>query len=161
MSTSAGPSAGSIEARLARAGLPPLPRLAWIEVDQHALAHNLRQIGALVGRNVVLAPVVKADGYGHGIEVAARAFLAGGAHRLCVATLDEAVALRTAGVTDVPIIVLFALAPDLVTTAVEADLELVAADEASVADTLAVWRSSGRGQAGTLRLHLEVETGLA
>ena len=43
--------------------------------------------------------VVKADGYGHGLVPAARAALAGGADSLGVAVLDEALALRAAGIT--------------------------------------------------------------
>ena len=42
--------------------------------------------------------VVKADGYGHGLLPSARAALAGGASWLGVAQLDEAVALRAAGI---------------------------------------------------------------
>ena len=46
-----------------------------------------------------LMAVVKADGYGHGLVPAARAVLAGGADYLGVAVLDEALALRAAGIT--------------------------------------------------------------
>ncbi|MFI5292351.1 MAG: alanine racemase, partial [Candidatus Limnocylindrales bacterium] len=87
-----------IEAGLAAARLPPLPRLAWLEIDQDALAGNVSVVRRLAGPQVRIAAVVKADGYGHGLEVAARAFLAGGATLLCVATLDEAIALRAAGI---------------------------------------------------------------
>ena len=43
--------------------------------------------------------VVKADGYGHGLVESARASLAGGAAWLGTATIDEALALRAAGIT--------------------------------------------------------------
>ena len=46
-----------------------------------------------------LMAVVKADGYGHGLVPAARAALAGGADALGVAVLEEALALRAAGIT--------------------------------------------------------------
>lgn len=147
-----------IEEALARAGLPPLPRPAWLEIDQDALAANLGTVRALVGPSVPVAAVVKSDGYGHGLEVAARTFLAAGAARLCVATLDEALALRGAGVT-VPIIVLFSIPPTEVAVAAEARLELVAADAGFVSETLARWRAVG-GPA-PVRWHLEVETGLS
>ncbi|HMJ80479.1 MAG TPA: alanine racemase, partial [Candidatus Dormibacteraeota bacterium] len=80
-----------IEVRLAAAGLPPLPRLAWLEIDTDALASNLRAVRTLAPAGARLAAVVKSDGYGHGLEVAARTFVAAGADLLCVATLDEAV----------------------------------------------------------------------
>jgi len=41
--------------------------------------------------------VVKADGYGHGAETVARAALIGGANSLGVATLEEGIQLRNAG----------------------------------------------------------------
>ena len=40
---------GRIEDRLAAAGLPPLPRTAWIEIDLEALAGNLAVARALAG----------------------------------------------------------------------------------------------------------------
>ena len=43
------PRRGSIEERLAAAGLPPLPRTAWAEIDLDALAGNLAVLRALAG----------------------------------------------------------------------------------------------------------------
>ncbi|HEY7970417.1 MAG TPA: alanine racemase, partial [Candidatus Limnocylindrales bacterium] len=51
-------------------------------------------------------PVVKADAYGHGMVPVARALEAAGVKALCVATLDEAVVLRDAGIT-APVLVLY------------------------------------------------------
>ncbi len=79
-----------IEARLAAAGLPPLPRTAWLEIDLDALAANLRLLGRLAGPGVPLRPVVKADAYGHGAVPIARALEAAGADGFCVAAIDEA-----------------------------------------------------------------------
>jgi alanine racemase len=154
-----GPAAEpSIETRLAAAGLPPLPRLAWLEIDTDALAANLQLVRALVAPSTRLAAVVKADGYGHGIEVAARTFSAAGADLLCVATLDEALLLRSAGVR-APIAVLFAVPPEEVPDAVAAGVELIAGEMAALRETLRVWRARP-GARGELLLHLEVETGL-
>ena len=56
------------------------------------MRHNVGVIRSLAGPAAV-APVVKADAYGHGVLRTAEA-LAEVADGLCVATLDEAVALR-------------------------------------------------------------------
>ena len=151
-----------IEERLAGAGLPPLPRLAWLEIDVGALAGNLAAVGQLVGEHVALWAVVKADAYGHGALEASRAFLAAGADGLCVATLDEGFELRRAGIT-APILVLFRVPEDLVGEAVAAGLELVAADEASAGRLLERWSDYRLGAPGrgSLRLHVEVESGLS
>ena len=65
-------------------------------VDLGAITANVAALCELVRGSQVMA-VVKADGYGHGMVPAARAALAGGASRLGVADLAEAVALRQAG----------------------------------------------------------------
>lgn len=62
----------------------------------------MQALRSLVGPEVLLAPAVKANGYGHGLELAARAFLAGGADWLCVNAVYEARALRQAGI-DAPL----------------------------------------------------------
>jgi len=49
--------------------------------------------------------VVKADGYGHGAETVARAALQGGATSLGVATLQEGLELRRAGL-EAPVLLL-------------------------------------------------------
>jgi hypothetical protein len=55
-----------VEERLAGAGLPALPRTAWLEMDLDALRSNLAVLRAAVGPGVRVEPVVKADAYGQG-----------------------------------------------------------------------------------------------
>lgn len=73
-------------------------RPAWVEVDTGAIERNVRTLKALTPAGTLFMAVVKADGYGHGAAEAARAAIKGGADRLGVATLEEAEALRAAGV---------------------------------------------------------------
>jgi alanine racemase len=79
-------------------------RAAEVVVDLGAVADNVRTIAAVAAPAVVWA-VVKADGYGHGAVEVADAALAGGASGLCVALVQEGVALRRAGIT-APVLVL-------------------------------------------------------
>ncbi|NDJ89137.1 alanine racemase [Mycolicibacter kumamotonensis] len=67
-------------------------------VDLDAIAHNVRVLSEQAGAAELMA-VVKADGYGHGAVQVARAALGAGAAELGVATVDEALALRAAGIT--------------------------------------------------------------
>lgn len=69
---------------------------AEIVVDVAAIRANARLLRATAG--VALVAVVKADGYGHGMVECARAAQAGGADWLATATIEEALALRAAGV---------------------------------------------------------------
>ncbi|WP_309713295.1 alanine racemase, partial [Armatimonas sp.] len=68
----------------------------WAEVSLEAIAHNFRLLSARYGD---VAAVVKANAYGHGLVPVARACVAAGASRLCVATLEEALNLRKAGIS--------------------------------------------------------------
>jgi len=160
--TAAGAEA-SIEARLVAAGLPPLRRTTWLEIDTDALASNLRLVRTLAPRGARLGAVLKANAYGHGLEVAARTFAAAGADLLCVATVDEALHLRSIGL-QLPILVIFEVPHDAVGEARARGVELVAADPAGLPALLAAAASAGAAIGGrpaqALRLHLEVETGL-
>lgn len=71
-------------------------------VDADALAHNLAVARRAAGASRVFA-VVKADAYGHGLSAAAAAFA--GADGLAVACVEEAAALRAAGIA-APVLVL-------------------------------------------------------
>ncbi len=70
-------------------------------VDVGAIEDNVRHLRRLTGSEVIA--VVKADGYGHGAVRSAVAALAGGASRLGVSDITEALALRRAGI-DAPIV---------------------------------------------------------
>ena len=67
-------------------------------VDLAAIAHNVRVLRDHAGSAEVMA-VVKADAYGHGAARVAAVAIEAGAAELGVATIDEALGLRAAGVT--------------------------------------------------------------
>lgn len=82
-----------------------MPRdTSWIEISKNALTHNVSTIRSLIGRKTILAPCVKANAYGHGLVETARILVRTGADRLCVALIDEARALRKAGIR-VPLLI--------------------------------------------------------
>jgi alanine racemase len=134
---------------------------AWIEIDAAALQHNAGALRRAIPDIARLGILVKADGYGHGMQTAARAALAGGAGQLLVATLDEGLALRDAGI-DAPVLAVYPIPPDGVGEAVAAGLELSVGGVESVARTLQAWTVADRGVTarGPLRLHVEVDTGM-
>ncbi|WP_347978126.1 alanine racemase [Microbacterium sp. ProA8] len=70
-------------------------------VDVGAIEDNVRHLRRLTDSEIIA--VVKADGYGHGAVRSALAALAGGATRLGVSDITEALALRRAGI-DAPIV---------------------------------------------------------
>ncbi|MEO8272673.1 MAG: alanine racemase [Chloroflexota bacterium] len=148
---------GSIEDRLAAAGLPPLPRTAWAEIDLDALTGNLAVLRRLADPGTAVHPVVKADAYGHGAIPVARALEAAGADGFCVATFDEALALRGAGIV-APILVLYPIPPPLAGVAARSRVAVTAGDQQLLDALLATIRDDPPGT--PLDVQLEVETGL-
>ena len=146
-----------IERRLSDAGLPPLPRTAWLEIDLEALAGNLAVLRELAGPGVPVRPVVKADAYGHGAVPVAIALEGGGADGFCVAAIDEALELRGAGVRG-PIIVLYPVPGAWVAEAARLGIMVAGGDRGALAETVRAAASLRPGRA--LGIHLEVETGL-
>ena len=73
-------------------------RPTWAEIHLDRLAHNFRAVRARVGEGVKICAVVKADAYGHGAAAVARHLEAAGADWFGVATVEEAIALRQAGI---------------------------------------------------------------
>lgn len=81
---------------------------AVARIDLAALRENLATATRLADGREVIA-VVKADAYGHGAEVVARTLAAAHVRRLAVVSVDEAVALREAGLVAPQILILSGL----------------------------------------------------
>ena len=127
---------------------------AEARVDLGAIAHNVAALVAHAPSAQVLA-VVKADGYGHGLVPSARAALAGGAHWLGVAFLEEALALRAAGIT-APILSWLAVTGEPLHDAISADVDLSASDLWALEEIRRAAQTTGR----VARVHLKADTGL-
>jgi len=134
-------------------GVAPI-RSTVVDVDLDALASNLVALKKRGGADVIA--VVKADGYGHGVEAVAETLVEAGAAMLAVITVEEALVLRRAGIT-APVLVLFG-APERAEAeaAVAADCALVVWDveRARLYDEVAA--AAGRAA----RVHFKVDTGL-
>lgn len=128
-------------------------RTAWLEIDLGAIRHNIGLIRGLVG-GAAVAPVVKANAYGHGIEAVARA-IEDASDAICVATLDEAMSLRQVVVSG-RIIVLYPIPAASAATAMAARLELTIMDGID----LEALQASATTGAPSVGLHVCVETGL-
>ena len=141
--------------------LPPLPRTAWLEIDLDALISNVRLLKSILPPGVRVEPVVKADAYGHGAVAVARVLVADGISSLGVATFDEALELRQAGI-EVPVVILFPIPPELAPAALSHCMSITVGDPLLLSRTLAALASAtGRDAVeGKLAIHLEVETGL-
>ena len=123
-------------------------------IDLGAVAHNVRILREHAGSAQVMA-VVKADGYGHGATAVARTALAAGVAELGVATISEALALRTDGITAPVLAWLHAPGTDF-DTAVNADVGIGISSLRQIDDLLAAVARTGR----TAEVTIKVDTGL-
>ncbi len=80
-------------------------RPIWAEIDCDRVESNFRLIKQKVTEDIKINGVVKADAYGHGAVAVGRSLIHAGADGLCVASLEEACELRSAGIES-PILIL-------------------------------------------------------
>jgi alanine racemase len=100
---------------------PEKIRPTWVEIDLDAISHNIRQVQARLSKKTEIMAIVKADAYGHGVlEVVNRA-QAEGVNWLGVATVEEGIKLRQAGVK-LPILILGTVLGEQLPQIVEHDL---------------------------------------
>jgi alanine racemase len=78
---------------------PQTGRPTWAEVDLNRLGENFRAVKSFCGDGILYMAVIKADAYGHGAIECGRRLEAEGADWFAVATLEEGVELRQAGIS--------------------------------------------------------------
>jgi alanine racemase len=149
-------------ARLARQGaawqsvdLLQNTQTTWVEIDQGAIAHNVRLLRQMIGPQVGLMAVVKADAYGHGAVATSLTALANGAEILGVASLEEALALREAGI-EAPILVMSYTPVNAVRQAIRQGVTLTLYD----LDMGHAYNRAARELGSHLKVHIKVDTGM-
>lgn len=99
----------------------PDTRWSWVEIDKGALRRNTRAFKEKLEPGVRMMAVVKADAYGHGAVECVKVMHAAGADQFAVATVEEGLELRRAGVTW-PILILSEPPMECVQTLIENDI---------------------------------------
>ncbi|NUL81295.1 MAG: alanine racemase [Armatimonadetes bacterium] len=122
---------------------------AWAEIDANALRHNLERIAEHVGSNCGVMAVVKANAYGHGVELVAKALEGSRARMFGVATLEEGALLRRRGIRK-PILLFAPLQGEEWEAAAELGLMATVEDPRTVPKLRK-----------TLKVHLKVDTGMS
>lgn len=130
-------------------------RPVWAEINLDAAAANMRQLRKLVGPDVLIASVVKANAYGHGAVEMAETYLENGADQLAVAYLDEGIELRQAGIT-VPILILGHTDGCRAAELVAYDIEPAVFHEEDVR----CFSKEAMRQQRSVRVHIAVDTGM-
>ncbi|GAA6943614.1 alanine racemase [Helicobacter pylori] len=132
-----------------------LKRASFVEVDTASLRHNFNAVKSIVPKDACVMAVVKANAYGAGAIKASEIFLQEGANYLGVATLDEALELRS-HFSKTPILILGYSPNSNASMLIDNDLSAMvfSLEQAEVFSQMAL-KSQKR-----LKIHLKIDTGM-
>ena len=131
------------------------PYLTWVEIDAAALRKNLKRFREVVGDDVLLSVVVKANAYGHGVARIAPLAVEAGADWLVAESLEEGLMLREMGLKR-PILLLGNVQLIDLRRAAQADLRLTVFTVEALEELARVAPEVDRD----IKVHLKVETGM-
>ncbi len=132
-----------------------LKRASFVEVNSASLRHNFSTVKSIVPKDAHIMAVVKANAYGVGAIKASEIFLQEGANYLGVATLDEALELRS-HFSKTPILILGYSPNSNASMLIDNDLSTMvfSLEQAEVFSQMAL-KSQKR-----LKIHLKIDTGM-
>lgn len=130
-------------------------RDAWVEVNLANLEHNIEEIKKFVKKDAKLFAVIKADAYGHGAVMCAPIMLAEGVDMFGVASLDEGIQLRDAGITK-PILVLGAVPVWSVDQVAQNDISISVFSDEHVSACKLTYEKTGIKP----KVHVKIDTGM-
>ena len=128
----------------------------WIEIDSKAFNHNISELTNLIGPQTALGVVVKADAYGHGLELIGKLCQENSqVSWLFTAGLTEGIRLRESGVTK-PILVL-AYIDDDIRYLIDYDITCTVADVHTAQKLSDVAKLLKK----TISVHIKIDTGMS
>jgi alanine racemase len=126
-----------------------------LAIDSFALIHNVRKVREIVGEGVHIWAVVKANGYGHGLELVAEAFWRGGVDGFIVTEKEDALWLMRQRYR-VPVLMLHPVSGGDITTLIREGVRLAVSDIGYLDE---IKRASVRESKRAI-VHIEIETGM-
>lgn len=136
----------------------PVRRFAcrcWVEISLKQIAENFRAICDVVGSDVEVMPVVKADAYRHGAVEVSRTLVAAGARWLAVSNVEEGAILRDHGITT-RILVMADFLPDERAGLLDYNLTPVIHSLGDIAE----WDRMASARGIAANYHLKIDTGM-
>ncbi|MFH0855529.1 MAG: alanine racemase [Candidatus Omnitrophota bacterium] len=130
-------------------------RPTWAEINLDNLEHNFSQIKKQVAAKTKILVTVKADAYGHGLAPVSKRLEAIGVNFLGVASIDEGIKLREAGIT-VPVLVLGLILKSDALPLFEYGLAASVCDQESAR----AFNSKAVKLGKKLNVHIKVDTGM-
>jgi alanine racemase len=134
-------------------------RPCWVEIRAHFLEENFRFLQSLAEPHAELLAIVKADAYGHALDICAPAAVRAGAKWLGVTSVEEGVAARTL-CPEARILIIGGLFPGQGPDVVRHKLTAVAWERWQL-DELESAANAAGARAGSVPVHLEIDTGMS
>lgn len=129
----------------------------YAKIDLDAIAYNMEQMKQNINPDTKVMAVIKADGYGHGaVQIAEMMERWDYIWGFAVATLDEAVVLRTEGVKK-PILVLGCVFPDQYMEMLKHDIRMNIYTEEMAESISQMAAREGK----TAYMHIKLDTGMS
>lgn len=128
----------------------------FIEIDQKALANNIRFIHSILQENVLFSSVVKGNAYGHGIETIVPLLEQEGVSHFSTFNAEEAFRVRHSLTKPATIMIMGMLTEDQMEWAIEHGVEFFAFNFERLALAQRLAKKIGRAA----RIHVELETGM-
>jgi alanine racemase len=133
-------------------------RPTWADIDLAAIEYNYIQVKRMVGKDVMIMVVVKANAYGHGTVEISQVLERMGVNYLGVATTDEAVRLRDHGIKT-PILILGSILPEEVKVAKDRDITITLCNREILSEIKRLARNEDPGEA-KVKVHVKIDTGM-
>lgn len=134
-------------------------RPCWIEIRTHALEDNFRFLKSLASAEAELLLILKADAYGHSLDICAPALSRAGARWIAVTSLEEGITARSL-CPDIRVMVIGGVVRGQGPELVKHNLTPVVWEPAQIEDVEAAARAAGIGPA-LLPVHVEIDTGMS
>lgn len=126
-------------------------RPTYIHINLQAIQSNIKRLKETLPKHTNIMAVVKANAYGHGAIEVANAALQAGASYLAVATPEEALHLRSAGIT-AEILVLGASPISFLQVASEQNITLTAYSYE--------WLNATQHFTNPIKMHIKIDSGM-
>lgn len=123
---------------------------SWVEISSQAILHNIKSLRDNLPKSTDIAPVLKANAYGHGLECLA-SIIPKKRHTFCVDSIEEAIQLRNFRASDELILIMGVIPESSMRFIDDSMLPVVYDIDYMIA--LAALRPKQR-------IHIKVETGL-
>ena len=128
----------------------------WAEINLDALTFNYHKICEYIGKDVKFLGVVKADAYGHGSVQVSENLQKLGADYLAVSSIDEAMELRSNGIT-MPILILGHTPKEQVERLILYNITQAVTCVAKAEE----YSKEAVKNGGILKIHIKVDTGMS